>query len=187
MSSATPKLPKHWSDFLDAVDRALSRPVELHCLGGFVLEVAHGHARVTGDLDYIEIIPSDAMAELQRIAGPDSALAKKHRLYFQHVGVASSPESYAERLTELHPGHFRNLRLFEFEAHDLALSKLARNSPVDREDVAYLAKVVPLDSAVLRTRYREELRPIIIGDREYHDRTLQMWIESYFGPTEKLG
>jgi hypothetical protein len=58
---------------------------------------------------------------------------------------------------------------------------------VDREDVAYLAKVVPLDSAVLQTRYREELRPIIIGDREYHDRTLQMWIESYFGPTEKAG
>jgi len=127
------------------------------------------------------------MAELQRIAGPDSELAKKHRLHFQHVGGASPPESYAERLTELHPGHFRNLRLFEFEAHDLALSKLARNSPVDREDVAYLAKVVPLDSVVLQTRYREELRPIIIGDREYHDRTLQMWIESYFGPTEKAG
>ena len=78
MSSATPKLPKHWSDFLDAVDRALSRPVELHCLGGFVLEVAHGHARVTGDLDYIEIIPSDATAELQRSSGPSRKTSTSH-------------------------------------------------------------------------------------------------------------
>jgi len=59
------------------------------------------------------------------------------------------------------------------------LSKLVRNSPVDREDVAYLAKTVPLSPGVLRTRYQRELRPIIIGDREKHDRTLDMWIESY--------
>src|SRR2546421_11294581 len=50
MSSATPKLPKQWSDFLDAVDRALLRPVELHWLGWFGLEVAHSPARVTGGL-----------------------------------------------------------------------------------------------------------------------------------------
>ena len=181
MPSATPDLPKHWSTFLDAVDRALSRPVALHCLGGFVLEVVHGHARVTGDLDYIEIIPSDAMKEVQAIAGVDSDLAKKHRLYFQHVGVVSLPESYEERLTELYPGRFRNLRLFEVEAHDLALSKLARNSPIDREDVAYLAKTVPLDPALLKTRYTKELRGIIIGNVDWHDGTLAMWIEAYFG------
>jgi hypothetical protein len=46
--------------------------------------------------------------------------------------------------------------------------------------VAHLAKTVPLDPVLLRTRYREELRPIVIGDPEVHDRTLQMWIESYF-------
>jgi hypothetical protein len=63
----------------------------------------------------------------------------------------------------------------------LALSKIARNSPVDREDVAHLAKVVPLDRKILRTRYQKELRPIIIGDPETHDRTLQMWIDAYFG------
>jgi hypothetical protein len=64
----------------------------------------------------------------------------------------------------------------------LALSKLTRNSPVDRDDVAHLAKTVPLDPALLRTRYRQELRPIVIGDAERHDRTLEMWIESYFPP-----
>jgi len=46
--------------------------------------------------------------------------------------------------------------------------------------VAYLAKTVPLSPAVLRTRYKRELRPIIIGDQKKHDRTLEMWIEAYF-------
>ena len=119
------------------------------------------------------------METLQRIAGRTSPLARKHRLYFQHVGVASLPESYVERLTELLPGAFDNLRMLALEAHDLVLSKLARNHPVDREDIAYLARTVPLRADVLRQRYREELRSIIIGDPEVHDRTLDMWIEAY--------
>ncbi len=155
-------------------------PVELHCLGGFVAAMHYHLDRPTNDLDYIAIVPPDAMPVLQEIAGRESRLAKKYRLYFQRVAVASLPESYAERLTELFPGRFRNLRLFALDPHDLALSTLTRNSPVDREDVAHLAKTVPLDPVVLRTRYQQELRPIVIGDPERHDRTLEMWIESYF-------
>jgi hypothetical protein len=120
------------------------------------------------------------MEVLQGIAGRESTLAKKHRLRFQHVGVASVPESYVERLTELFPARFKKLRLFELEAHDLALSKLARNHPVDREDVAYLAQAAPLSPDVLRARYRRELRDLMTGNPETHDRTLEMWIESSF-------
>ena len=178
-SATSPDLRPPWREFLAEVDRRLPRPVTLHCLGGFVLAARYRLPRPTADVDYIEIIPRDALEGLQRIAGPESQLAKKHRVYFQHVGVASLPESYVERLTELFPAHFEKLRLFDVEAHDLALSKLARNHPVDREDVAYLAKVVPLSPDVLRTRYHEELRPVIIGDPAKHDRTLDMWIESY--------
>ena len=53
--------------------------------------------RATNDLDYVDIFPRDAMEALQRIAGAGSALAKKHRVHLQHVGVASLPESYTER------------------------------------------------------------------------------------------
>ena len=63
----------------------------------------------------------------------------------------------------------------------LALSKLARNSPIDREDVARLARAVPLDPVVRRERYETELRPIIIGDLARHDQTLALWLEAYFG------
>jgi hypothetical protein len=180
MPSATPpELRNPWRAFLVDVDRQLSRPIAIHCLGGFVAAFYYEVPRPTNDLDYIEAIPHDAITTLQEIAGIESPLAKKHRVHFQYVGVASLPESYAERLTELFPRRFERLRLFALDAHDLALSKLTRNSPIDRADVAQLAKTVPLDSRLLRTRYRSELRPIIVGDPEQHDRALEMWIEAY--------
>jgi hypothetical protein len=89
------------------------------------------------------------------------------------VTVASLPDGYEERLTPLWPGRFARLALFTLEAHDLALSKLARNSPIDGEDVARLARTVPLDRVLLRERYETELRPIIIGDLARHDQTLR--------------
>jgi hypothetical protein len=136
---------------------------------------------VTGDVDYVEIIPFDQLGLLQELAGPGSRLAQKHRLHFQHVTVASLPESYGDRLTPLFPGQLRRLGLLALDPHDLALSKLGRNSPVDREDVAHLARAVPLDPALLRTRYQQELRLIAIGNLERLDATLEMWIRAYFG------
>jgi len=178
-SATSPDLPEPWRGFLGEVDSLLPARVQLHCLGGFVLAVRYRLSRTTSDVDYIEAVPREAIETIQRIAGRTSPLAKKHRLYFQHVGVASLPESYVERLDELSPGTFAKLRLFTLDAHDLALSKLTRNHPIDREDIAYLARTVPLRADVLRKRYRVELRPIIIGDPEVHDRTLEMWIEAY--------
>jgi hypothetical protein len=72
-------LPPHWKAFLKEVDGRLDTPVELHCLGGFVLATAHGLPRPTGDVDYIAAIPSDTLADLERIAGLGSALAKSMR------------------------------------------------------------------------------------------------------------
>jgi hypothetical protein len=181
MSSATaPELPNPWAAFLTDVDRELPQEVEVHCLGGFVAAFYYDLPRPTNDLDYIEVIPYDAMTTLREIAGVESRLARKHRLYFQHVGVASLPESYDERLTEFFPGTFRRLRLFMLDPYDLALSKLCRNSPIDRADVAQLAAVVPLDADLLQARYRDELRPIIVGNPDQHDLTLKMWLEAYF-------
>ena len=97
-------LPARWNAFLSEVDGLLGTSVELHCLGGFVLAALYGLLRPTGDVDYIAAIPSNIVADLDRIAGQGSALAKKHGLYFQHVTVADVPEAYADRLEELFPG-----------------------------------------------------------------------------------
>jgi hypothetical protein len=177
--AAARSLPPPWDVFLAAVDRQLSQPIELHCSGGFVITFCYGLPRPTGDVDYVSIIPYDEQARLQAIAGPDSKLAKKYKVYLQYVGWASLPEDYVQRLVEMFPGRFERLRLLALDPYDLALSKLDRNSPKDREDVAFLARTVPLDPAVLRERYESELRPYLAREK-WHDQTLELWLESCF-------
>jgi len=95
--------------------------------------------------------------------------------------VATVPEDYAARLVPLYPERWERLRLFALEAHDLALSKLERNFERDRADVSYLAKTGRLDPAMLRQRYWDELRPYLMGREGWHDQTLALWLEAYFG------
>ena len=172
--------PTPWREFLRELDAALPGPVVLHCLGGFIVSVLYGLPRPTNDLDYTDVVPPAAQARLLELAGRGSSLASRHRLFLQHVSVASLPDGYVERLVPLFPGRYQHLELHALEAHDLALSKLSRNSPVDREDIAFLARTVPLDADVLRARYRQELRPIAIGPLERLDEVLELWIEAYF-------
>jgi Nucleotidyltransferase of unknown function (DUF6036) len=101
---------------------------------------------------------------------------EKHKVYLQKVTVANLPDSHADRLTEMFAGTFRRLRLFALDPYDLALSKLERNSPRDREDVLHLARVVPLDLDTLRTRDQDEMQPCL-GNVDREDLTLELWIE----------
>jgi hypothetical protein len=91
--------------------------------------------------------------------------------------VATVPDSYEERLTEIAPGSFKHVRLFGLDPYDLALSKLERNSQRDRDDVRHIARTVPVDTAILQERYQKELRPYL-GNPEREDLTLQLWIEA---------
>src|SRR5437867_2936229 len=170
-SATSPELPSPWREFLLEVDASFSEPIMLHCLGGFVATIRYGLSRPTGDVDYVEIVPFDKLSVLQQLAAPGSPLARKHGLYFQHVTVASLPASHGDRPTALFPGQLRHLTLLALDPHALALSKLGRDSPVDREDVAHLARTVPLDPGLLRTRYERELRPITIGNLARLDAT----------------
>jgi uncharacterized nucleotidyltransferase DUF6036 len=109
-------------------------------------------------------------------AGKGSELHRKHRVYLDIVTVCDPPDSYEDRLTEIFPGAYGHLRLFALEIHDLALAKLRRNSPRDREDVIYLAKKVPLNLEILKERYGKELRPYL-ANQKHDDLTLNLWIE----------
>jgi hypothetical protein len=174
-----PTLDQHWSAFLQELDEHLDHPVELHCFGGFVLVTCYGFPRVTGDIDYVLVHPPEQNETLQEIAGKGSRLSKKHKLYLQYVALATLPEDYEGRLTEIFPGRFRNLRLFVPDPYDLVLAKLERNTPKDREDVEYLARRIPLNPEVLRQRYNAEMRPYLVNE-ERHDNTLSLWIEAFF-------
>jgi hypothetical protein len=178
-SDPAQSLPPRWLAFLQDVDNHLNSPVELHCFGGFVLAAVYGLPRPTADVDYIAAIPSDVLADLERIAGRGSALAEKRGLSFQYVTVADVPEDYSERLTELLPGQFFRLRLLALDVHDLVLAKLVRNSPVDLEDAKFLANAGELNERILKQRYERELRPNLSNETR-HDLTLELWLEACF-------
>lgn len=167
-----------WRSFLSAIDQAATEDLILHCIGGFAVTLYYGLDRATGDIDVVEVKPAEAKEWLARTAGQGSPLHRKHKVCLQVVTVASVPDSYEHRLTEVFPGTFKRLRLFVLDPYDLVLSKLARNLDVDVEDVKYLARSQRLDLDVLESRYKNELRPIIIGPLDRHDQTLRLWLEA---------
>lgn len=178
-AEALPHLAKPWNAFLREVDGLLSRPAHLHLLGGFVLTTVYGLPRPTGDIDCISVEPHETLNRILQIAGRDSPLARKHKVYLDFVTVADYPENYAKRIPEIFPNRFSKLRLFAFEAHDLVLAKLTRNNPVDFEDVKFLAAANRLDPRTLEERYYKELRPYLANVAR-HDLTLKLWLQACF-------
>jgi hypothetical protein len=67
------QLPSPWKEFLAELDDLLSEPLELHCIGGFVLTFFYGLPRTTGDIDYYTAIPANL--NLAEMAGEGSTLA----------------------------------------------------------------------------------------------------------------
>jgi hypothetical protein len=99
MPPVNSSLPAPWADFLQEVDRLLPNPVELQCLGGFVLVTRYGFPRATNDIDYLPTLPPDEQHRLLEIAGMGSSLHKRFHVYIQCVGgVTSLAENYEARL-----------------------------------------------------------------------------------------
>jgi len=169
-------LGEPWLAFLQDLDQRVEHEVQLHCCGGFVVTAAYGLARTTADLDVLSVVPPDQLRELAALAGRGSKLHQAHGVYLDVVTVATVPESYEERLTELYAARFQHLRLLALDAYDLVLAKLTRNADRDRGDLEYLAATVPLDPSVLKDRYLREMRDYVaVPERE--DLTLDLWID----------
>jgi hypothetical protein len=168
-----PELAEPWRSFLMDLDARVAHDVRLHCCGGFVVTMVYGLARTTADLDVLSILPTEDQRTLATVAGQGSALHKTHGIYLDIVAVATCPDSYEDRLTEMHPRAFSHLHLLALDPYDLVLTKLTRNADRDRGDVEYLATAVPLDVTVLRERYQREMRDYV-GLPEREDLTLEL-------------
>jgi hypothetical protein len=172
------RIAEPWHSFVQDIDSALDSPVEIRCMGGFVLSVQWDLPRPTGDVDFIDAWPGSG-DELIRIAAEGTALARKHRLHVQRVTIAEYPADYESRLIDITPRSFRRLKIRAFEVHDLVLAKLSRNSPRDRWDVKYLFKRGVLEPQLLVQRFESELRPYLLNERR-EALTLQLWIDELF-------
>lgn len=172
--------PEPWHSFFLEINKAFDQPIALHCIGGFAIAMLYGLPRPTIDVDCVAVIPVGETGHLQSLAGQGSTLHKKYGVHVQHVGIVAVPENYTDRLTLMFPRAYHRLLLMGLEAHDLALSKLERNSARDREDIKFLARAVPLDLVVLENRYHSELRPYL-ANAERHDLTMRLWLEMLHG------
>jgi hypothetical protein len=167
-----------WFSFLAELDSQMDGPADLHCIGGFVVSQVYGFARETADLDALSVVPPRAAEQVVRLAGKESALRRKHRVYVDHVGVANFPADYESRLVRVFPV-WERVRLWSLEPHDLALTKLGRSNERDIRDVIFLAQAELIHRDTLVARFEEELEPYIIGRTPtWHRNALKMWIDS---------
>src|SRR5690349_20155521 len=103
-------IPEPWVSFLREVDHHINEETHLHCLGGFVVTVVYGSTRNTSDIDSLTLVHHpDGFYEF---AGLGSDLFKKYGIYLDPVGIVTLPENYEERLVEIFPNSFDQLRLF---------------------------------------------------------------------------
>ena len=49
--------------------------------------------------------------EILKLAGEDSALCQTYNVYLHPVTIATYPESYQDRLIEMLPGKWKNIKL----------------------------------------------------------------------------
>jgi hypothetical protein len=167
-----------WRSFLADLDGLLKGPIELRCLGGFVVTQQYGIGRETSDIDFLGVVAQLPEDNVETLAGLGSKLHRKYRLYMQYVGIVTPPADYAKRLIRMFPSApWKRLRLFALDATDIALSKLERNAERDREDVLRLAHAGYINREVLQRRYHEELRPYLLNKLSWHDKTLELWLE----------
>ena len=169
-------IPEPWKSFFASIDEMIGQETRLEILGGFVVTVLYDAPRTTADVDVISVVPNTQTRKLLEIAGEGSGLHKKHGVYLDRVGIATLPEDYEERLTEIFAEEFPHLRLLAVNPYDIALAKIERNIDRDREDVKFLAEAVPFDLRILEERYFKELRPYL-GIPEREDLTLRLWLE----------
>jgi hypothetical protein len=154
-----------WLSFLTDLDAALDAPADFHCIGGFVVSQYCGFARETADLDVLTVLPRAAGERVTQLAGKDSALHKKHRVYIDRVGVANYPADYEDRL----------IRVFPI----WPMTKLERSNDRDIRDVMFLAQAGLIARGILVSRFETELEPYITGRTPTWNRTtLKMWINA---------
>ena len=62
-----------WASFLRELDGLLKAPIELHCLGGFVVTQQYGIGRETSDIDFLSVATRSREDDVEALAGGSGA------------------------------------------------------------------------------------------------------------------
>lgn len=79
--------PEPWHSFLADLDALLTSPVDLHCHGGFVVEMVYNPDRSTSDIDCLAIRSTRPIDKILDLAGIGSRLYEQYGVYIQYVGI----------------------------------------------------------------------------------------------------
>jgi hypothetical protein len=167
--------PSPWREFLQEIDKQITEVCRLPVFGGFAVTQVYGLSRETSDFDVLDVSPRNIVRTLIEIAGKQSPLAIRYKVYLDIVGIANPPYDYESRLRPMYEGAFEHLRLFVMDPYDVALTKLKRDNEKDFQDVLQLAQAIPFDLDLFERRYVEELRDNTTGRPEDNDAVFSRW------------
>jgi hypothetical protein len=142
------------AQFLEAIDGALTAPLEVIVIGGSAAALHYGVTRATHDIDTWTAI----QAELAVAAEKARALTGL-AIPVEKSGVTDAPFDFGSRLERALP-HLKRLRAMVPERHDLVLMKAMRCYEHDLQAIAQIHEHSPLDLDTLIRRFNEEMDPI---------------------------
>jgi hypothetical protein len=144
-------------DFLTAVDQELTRHAEegetldLYLIGRSALILRLGLDLMTKDVDVVYLHGSELQGKAEEHFGKGTPGAERWGFYLEAVssGLPPIPAGYQGR-SENVPGAWKILRPKQLEIHDLAVTRLKRFHPKDRNDLRILCETGRLHADGLR-------------------------------------
>lgn len=158
-------------EFFRDLDRswplAAGTPVTLRLLGSTALILQTSFQRGTKDSDILETdqITADIEAALLALAGKETAIHRRHRMYLEFIGAAFP---FLPAYPLWHPvvpsgRDYQNFRLEVLDVVDVVIAKLARFHKTDRDDIAAMAERDLIDPQQFAERFQSAVQ------RWWHD------------------
>jgi hypothetical protein len=172
-------------EFFNDLDRSwplgAGAPVTLRLLGSTALILQTSFQRGTKDGDILETdqITVEIESALLAIAGKDTAIHRRHRMYLEFLSAAFPFLPFDPLWHAVVPSapDYQHFRLEVLDVVDVVIAKLARFHKTDRDDIAAMAErdlIEPrrfaerFQSAVRRAQRRDGVHVLSAGRRGGH-------------------
>lgn len=165
--------------FLRAVDEALTDAATITMIGGSALALGYGVEIFTNDIDTYRSNLEPLRPAIENACGRTGL-----RIPFANASIAQLPPGFEERARRILPELVR-LEVWAIDPYDLAASKLLRGNAHDREQLADLHDLTPLDRPTLVARFTE-LIEIQVGDAQEPKWALVHLVEELWGELDGL-
>ena len=151
--------------FIKEIDRlwkAKDQHLHLHIVGSTALMLQFDYRRATKDVDIMELhdnLTDDAKSAFKNLAGKQSQLCSKHRMY---IDLVPRYLPFLPNNPLFHPWSAGDNAYEHFDIHvldvvDVIVSKLGRFIATDRDDIAAMAEMNVIDPSRLKQRFLQAL------------------------------